>query len=106
PLLDQKAAERDAPQARLAVINGIENRGISRLGQSGFAGRIDQRLNHRDQSPREGDFNEDQRLSRQCRMEESKAPAIRGQALFEVIPASDDMDRLMRYQALEDVCRR
>jgi len=106
-MLDQEAAKRDPPQASLAVRDRVED-GRVRI-TSGFdfrsqGWRIDYILNGGCQSLGERDFNEDDRLVRQRRMEEAKRSTVRRQPASQVGPTTDLMDGLVLDQALKDVC--
>src|ERR1700722_3986427 len=89
-LLDQEIAERDAAQAVLAVGDRIENGGVSArsLRACGIFIRIlcEQRRHGGGQSLHQRDFDEDQRLTGKCWMEEWEAAAGGPKAPPQIVP--------------------
>src|ERR1700738_4707603 len=94
-LLDQEIAERYAAQTVLAVGDRIENRGVGArsLRPCGLFIRLrcEQRRHGCGQPLYQRDFNEDQRLTWKCGMEECEAAAVGGKGPPPIVPALDFM---------------
>ena len=105
-LLDQKIAERDAAQARVAVRDRIEHGGLRIVRIHPLALRREDRVDRVRQLHRKRDLDEDQRLVLDRRVEEAVEPPVRrADAAAQIVPARDLMHRLVRDDVLERLGR-
>ena len=103
-LLDEEIAETDAGEAGLRVGDRIEHRRRRRLGGERHAVGGQQRLDRFGNRPGQRDFDEDQRLVDQRRMEEGVEPAVgRREAAAQLLPGRDLVHRLIADDLFQDV---